>query len=109
MLSIRRSARARVAAPVTDGGWATLVEEEEGHVAEQGFGAGVMVISFAPELVRHADDDLRTLVESSILSVIDAQLGWTDRTAMITAGRLGVVSVPVTKRSCSRSTRSRDS
>ncbi|MFQ5558927.1 MAG: hypothetical protein ACE5GB_15655, partial [Acidimicrobiales bacterium] len=78
-----------------DGSWSTLLTDEERHVARQHIGAGVMVISFAPELISRVDDDARTLVESAIISIIESNLGWTDRTAALAPGRLGVVIVPV--------------
>lgn len=92
MLSIRRSTKTT---PVASGGWAALLEGEEHHVAKQGFGAGVLVVNFGGELLRHADDDTRALTEAAILAIIDRHLGWTDRTAPIAPGRLGVVVVPV--------------
>ena len=92
MLSIRRSTQTT---PVANGGWAQLLEGEERHVAKQGFGAGVLVINFSGELLRHVDDDTRTLTEAAVLAIIDRHLGWTDRAELITAGRLGVVVVPV--------------
>lgn len=92
MLSIRRSTQNT---PVASGGWAELLESEERHVASQGFGAGVLVINFSGELLRHTDEDTRSLTEAAVLSIIDRHLGWTDRTSAITAGRLGVVIVPV--------------
>jgi hypothetical protein len=92
MLSIRRSTPA---APVVTGGWAELLEDEERHVAQQGFGAGILVVHFTGELLRHVDEDTRALTESALLAIIDRHLGWTDRTAMVAPGRLGVVVVPV--------------
>ena len=93
MLSIGRSKTQST--PVATGGWADLLEGEEEHVARQGFGAGVLIINFAPELVRRPGPDEQALAESAILSIIDRHLGWTDRTAMVAPGRLGVVMVPV--------------
>ncbi len=92
MLSIGRSTQTT---PVTTGGWAQLLENEERHVARQGFGAGVLVVNFGGELLRHIDEDTRALTEAAVLAIIDRHLGWTDRTEMITAGRLGVVAVPI--------------
>ncbi len=92
MLSIRRSTQTT---PVTSGGWAELLANEEGHVASQGFGAGILVINFGGELLRHVDDDTRALTEAAVLAIIDRHLGWTDRTELMAAGRLGVVVVPV--------------
>lgn len=92
MLSIGRSTRS---APVAHGGWAELLEAEERHVAAQGFGAGVLVVHFGAELLRHVDEDSRALTEAAIVNIIERHLGWTDRTEMITPGRLGVVVVPV--------------
>lgn len=93
MLSIGRSTHRSI--PVATDGWAELVETEERHVASQGFGAGVLVVSFAGELLTHVDDDSRALTEAAILGIIDRHLGWTDRTAMIAPGRLGVITVPI--------------
>ena len=92
MLSIGRSTRTT---PVTSGGWAELLESEERHVAAQGFGAGVLVISYSGELLRHIDEDTSALTEVAVLVIIDRHLGWTDRTEMIAPGRLGVVAVPI--------------
>ena len=92
MLSVRRSTQTT---PVTSGGWAELLKDEERHVARQDFGAGVLVINFGGELLRHVDDDTRALTEAAVLAIIDRHLGWTDRTELITAGRLGVVIVPI--------------
>lgn len=92
MLSIRRSAPTT---PVASGGWAELLEDEEHHVAKQNFGAGVLVINFGGELLRHADEDTRALAEAAVLAIIDRHLGWTDRTDLMAAGRLGVVIVPI--------------
>lgn len=92
MLSIRRSTQTT---PVASGGWAELLESEEHHVAKQGFGAGILVINFSGELLRHADEDTRALTEAAVLAIIDRHLGWTDRTSVIVPGRLGVVAVPV--------------
>ena len=93
MLSIGRSTRH--ATPVTSGGWADLLRAEDRHVETQGFGAGVLLVHYATELLGVIDDDDRNLSEAAILAVIDRHLGWTDRTAMVGAGRLGVVVVPV--------------
>ena len=92
MLSIKRSTRTD---PVASSGWAVLLENEEHHVARQGFGAGVLIVNFGGELLRHVDEDTRALTEAAVLAIIDRHLGWTDRTAMITTGRLGVVVVPI--------------
>jgi len=92
MLSIRRSTQTT---PVASGGWAELLAGEERHVAEQGFGAGVLVINFGGELLRHLDEDTRALTEAAVLAIIDRHLGWTDRAELIAAGRLGVVIVPI--------------
>lgn len=79
----------------TTGGWADLLAGEERHVDAQGFGAGVLIVSYAGEVLAHAGEDDRQLVEAAILAIIDRHLGWTDRTAMVAPGRLGVVVVPV--------------
>jgi hypothetical protein len=92
MLSIGRSTQTT---PVASGGWAELLDGEERHVATQGFGAGILVINFGGELLRHIDDDTRALTEVAVLAIIDRHLGWTDRTELLAAGRLGVVIVPV--------------
>ena len=92
MLSIRRSTQTT---PLPSGGWSELLDGEERHVAKQGFGAGVLVINFSGELLRHAGEDTRALTEAAVLAIIDRHLGWTDRAEMITAGRLGVVVVPI--------------
>lgn len=92
MLSIRRSTQTT---PVASGGWAELLESEECHVAKQGFGAGVLVVNFSGELLRHIDEETRALTEAAVLAIIDRHLGWTDRTSVIAPGRLGVVIVPV--------------
>ncbi|MEZ5244221.1 MAG: hypothetical protein R2707_03925 [Acidimicrobiales bacterium] len=92
MLSIRR---ATPTTPVVSGGWAQLLESEERHAAAQGFAAGVLVINFSGELLRHVDDDTRALTEAAVLSIIERRLGWTDRSEAIAPGRLGVVVVPI--------------
>lgn len=92
MLSIRR---ADTMTPVATGGWAELLESEERHAAAQGFGAGVFVIHYGGELLRHIDEESRALTEAAVLAIIERHLGWTDRTEMISAGRLGVIVVPV--------------
>lgn len=92
MLSIGRATKST---PVTTGGWAQLLESEERHVAKQGFGAGVLVINYSGELLRHADEDTRALTEAALRSIIDRHLGWTDRAELVAPGRLGVVVVPV--------------
>lgn len=92
MLSIGRSTQTP---PVVRGGWAQLLETEERQVAAQGFGAGVLVVNFGGELLRHIDEDTRSLTEAAVLAIIDRHLGWTDRTEMMSAARLGVVVVPV--------------
>jgi hypothetical protein len=92
MLSIRRPPETT---PVASGGWAELLDSEEGHVATQGFGAGALVINFSGELLRHADEGTRALTEAAVLAIIDRHLGWTDRSSVIAPGRLGVVVVPV--------------
>ena len=61
-----------------------LLESEERHVAKQGFGAGVLVVNFSGELLRHADEDTRALTEAAVLAIIDRHLGWTDRARAIT-------------------------
>lgn len=81
--------------PVSSGGWAQLLQSEEHHVAKQGFGAGVFVINYSGELLRHADDETRSLTEAAVRSLIDLHLGWTDRAEPVAPGRLGVVVVPV--------------
>ena len=93
MLSIGRSTRN--ATPVTTGGWADLLRTEDRYVEQQGFGAGVLLIHYATELLGIVDDDDRNLAEAAMLAIIDRHLGWTDRTAMVAPGRLGVVMVPV--------------
>ena len=92
MLSIRRSVQTT---PAVSGGWADLLASEEHHVAEQGFGAGILVINFSAEILRHIDEDARALAEAAVLAVIDRHLGWTDRAEILTSGRLGVVVVPI--------------
>ncbi|MFT5202858.1 MAG: hypothetical protein ACI9C1_002255 [Candidatus Aldehydirespiratoraceae bacterium] len=92
MLSIGRSLQTT---PVANGGWAELLDGEERHVSNQGFGAGVLVINYGGELLRHIDDDSRALTEAAVLAIIDRHLGWTDRTELIAAGRLGVIAVPI--------------
>ena len=94
MLSIGRVTN-HTQSPVTAAGWADLLDNEERHVDSQGFGAGVVVISFVDELIVHVDDDTRALTEAAILGIIDRHLGWTDRTEVMAPGRLGVVIVPV--------------
>jgi len=83
------------ATPTVVTGWSSLLEDEERHVARQGFGAGVLVIDYEPALTRHVDADLRALTEAAVLGVIDGHLGWAERAAPIAPGRLGVVVVPV--------------
>jgi hypothetical protein len=92
MLSIERSLQT---APVANDGWAKLLDSEERHISNQGFGAGVLVINYGGELLRHIDDDTRALTEAGVLAIIDRHLGWTDRTELIAAGRLGVLAVPI--------------
>jgi hypothetical protein len=92
MLSITRSTQDT---SVGIGGWAELLHGEERHVAMNGFDAGVLVIHFGGELLRHIDEDARILSEVAVLAVIDRHLGWSDRAELITAGRLGVVAVPI--------------
>lgn len=94
MLSIGRTTL-EAFAPVAIGGWAELLAREEYHVAKQGFGAGVLVVNYGGELLRHGDDETRALAEAAILAIIERHLGWTDRSAPIAAGRLGVLVVPV--------------
>ena len=93
MLSIGRSTHRF--APAVVGGWADLVDAEERHAAAQGFGAGILVVHYVDELLSHVDEDMRALTEAAVLGIIDRHLGWTDRTAMVAPGRLGVVVVPV--------------
>ena len=81
--------------PVATGGWADLLEKEEVHVERQSFGAGVLIINYAAELLRHAVEEDRDLAEAAITRIIERHLGWTDRSAMVAPGRLGVVMVPV--------------
>ncbi|MEO0495453.1 MAG: hypothetical protein AAF081_18755 [Actinomycetota bacterium] len=76
-------------------GWADLLTTEERHVEAQGFGAGVLVVSYAPELLAHTDADDRRLAEAAVVGVVDRHLGWTDRRATIAPGRLGIVVIPV--------------
>lgn len=92
MLSIGWQADRTTAA---GGAWASLLEREDHHVAGQRFGAGVLVVDFGAELLRHVDEDARRLTEVAILAVIDRHLGWTDRSELIAPGRLGVVAVPI--------------
>ncbi len=92
MLSIGRPNQTT---PLVSDGWSQLLRSEERHVATQGFGAGVFVINYSGELLRHADDEDRAMTEVALLAVIDRHLGWTDRTALMAPGRLGVVVVPV--------------
>ena len=80
---------------VTTSGWSSLLEEEERHAARQGFGAGVIVVSFASELLRRVDDDGRALLESAIVTIIEGSLRWTDRGMTLAPGRFGIVTVPV--------------
>ena len=93
MLSIGKSSsiETRPAA----GAWAQLLEDEERHASEHGFGAGVMVLGFHDELLRHIDDDSRALTEAAVLSIIDRRLGWADRAELMAPGRLGVIMQPV--------------
>jgi len=93
MLSIGRSSN-RAALPIA-AGWANLLGDEEASIAEQSFGAGILLIHYAGELLRHVDDEARNLAESAVTSVIERHLGWTDRTSMVATGRLGIVMVPV--------------
>ena len=93
MLSIGRSSTRHT--PAVAGGWASLLREEETYVAANSFGAGILLIHYAGELLRHVDDDARNLAQSAVERIIDQHLGWTDRTAMVTSGRIGVVMVPV--------------
>ncbi len=93
MLSIGRSSHRT--APVATGGWAELLRSEEEYVAAQNFGAGILLIHYAGELLRHVDEETRNLTESAVIAIIDRHLGWTDRTALVCSGRLGVVMVPV--------------
>ena len=95
MPSIGQPTRYGTTAPVMTGGWSSLLEEEERHAARQGFGAGVIVVSFASELLRRVDDDSRALVESAIIAIIEGNLRWTDRAMTLTPGRFGIVTVPV--------------
>jgi hypothetical protein len=80
---------------VASGGWSKLLDDEERHAARQGFGAGVIVVSFASELLKRVDDDSRALVESAIVSIIEQKLRWTDRGMTLAPGRFGIVTVPV--------------
>ena len=82
-------------ASVSTGGWASLLEDEERHASRQGFGAGVIVISFAAELLRRVDDDSRALVESAIITLIQSKMRWTDRGISMAPGRFGIVTVPI--------------
>lgn len=75
--------------------WVQLLDSEESLVAAQGFGAGVLVVNYSGELLRHVDEDERGLTESAVLAHIDGHLGWTDRCEPIGPGRLGVVVVPI--------------
>lgn len=93
MLSIGKSSSTK--SPAAVGAWAQLLDEEETQAANHGFGAGVMVIGFQDELLRHIDDDNRALTEAAVLAIIDRRLGWADRTELIAPGRLGVVMQPV--------------
>jgi len=93
MLSIGKTNTPQPAVAI--GGWSELLAEEETHSAKHGFGAGVMVIGFESELLKHLEDDDRTLTEAAVLSIIDRRLGWADRTELIAPGRLGVVMQPI--------------
>jgi hypothetical protein len=86
-----------VAEPSVSGpiGWARLLQDEERHCARQGFGAGVIVVSFTAELLSRVDEDSRALVESAIVALIERHLRWTDRGMTLATGRFGVVTVPV--------------
>ena len=75
--------------------WVQLLDSEESLVAAQGFGAGVLVVNYSGELLRHADEDSRALTEAAVLAHIERHLGWTDRREPVGPGRLGVVVVPV--------------
>lgn len=93
MLSIGR----RTTSPTTvaRGAWAQLLDEDDSRAESLGMGAGVIVIGFTNELLRNLDNDDRALTEAAILSIINRSLGWTDRTATVAPGRLGVVVLPV--------------
>ena len=83
------------ATTVSTSGWASLLEDEERHARRQGFGAGVIVVSFAPELLRRVDDDSRALVEAAIITLIQSKMYWTDRGISMAPGRFGIVTVPI--------------
>ena len=55
----------------------------------------MLVVDFRAELLGHIDEGARALAEVAILAVIDRHLGWTDRSELISVGRLGVVAVPI--------------
>lgn len=93
MLSIGRKQITKTQPAV--GGWAQLLDEDETRAHDLGLGAGVMVIGFFDELLRHGDGIDRSLAEAAVLAIIDRHLGWTDRTELIEPGRLGVVMLPV--------------
>ncbi|RMH67019.1 MAG: hypothetical protein D6683_18195 [Actinomyces sp.] len=76
--------------------WSALLADEEERVARYGLGAGILLVAFGRELLHHLDDADRLLAEARILGLIDRHLGWTDRTAVVAPGRLGVVVVPST-------------
>jgi len=93
MLSIGKTSTKQT--DLATGAWAQLLDEEEAYASAHGFGAGVMVVGFLDELLRHIDDDNRALTEAAVLSIIDRRLGWADRAELIAPGRLGVVMQPV--------------
>jgi hypothetical protein len=95
MTSIEHNAPIGARTVVASGGWSKLLDDEERHASRQGFGAGVIVVSFASELLRRVDDDSRALVESAIISIIEQKLRWTDRGMTLAPGRFGIVTVPV--------------
>lgn len=92
MLSIGRP---RQTTSVAGDGWSALLHSEDRHADTQGFGAGVLVINYTGELLRHGNEEDRALAEVAVLAIIDRNLGWTDRTRAIAPGRLGVVVVPI--------------
>lgn len=95
MPPIDRPTRFETTTPITTGGWSSLLDEEERHSARQGFGAGVIVVSFASELLRRVDDDGRALLESAIVTIIESNLRWTDRGLTLAPGRFGIVTIPI--------------
>lgn len=95
MPSIGKPAEYGAITLATTSGWSSLLEEEDRHASRQGFGAGVIVVNFASELLRRVDDDGRALLEAAIVTTIEGNLRWTDRGMTLAPGRFGIVTVPV--------------